>query len=203
MKIDPKLTVNLGNEAFSETPFPDSVDDAVLWRRFKSGSESAFIEIYRKFFDGLFVYGCQFTKREELVEDAVQDLFLDLRRRREKLGDTDNIRFYLFVSLKRRLVRELSKWYNRWEGFSGEIVFQASLPHEQFLIQQQLDEQTAKNLSKAVSRLPAKKREILYYFYYENLTYEQIREIMDFRKVKSVRNLLYETIGILRSTFPK
>lgn len=203
MKIESRLTDRVGNEPSPEAPFPVQVDDAVLWRRFKSGSESAFIAIYSAYFDALFVYGCQFTKREELVEDAVQDLFLDLRRRREKLGDTDNIRFYLFVSLKRRLVRELSKWYNRWEGFSGEVVFLPNLSHEQILIQQQLDEETAKQLSKAVSLLPPKKREILYYFYYENLTYEQIREIMDFRKVKSVRNLLYETIGILRSSLPK
>lgn len=203
MKINPRLTESAGNDTIPETLIPDGVDDSVLWRRFKLGNESAFIEIYRRNFDAVFVYGCQFTKREELVEDAVQDLFLDLRRRREKLGDTDNIRFYLFISLKRRLVRELSKWYNRWEGFSGDIAFHASLPHEQILIQQQLDQETAKHLNKAISKLPPKKREILYYFYYENLTYEQIREIMDFRKVKSVRNLLYETIGILRSSIPK
>jgi RNA polymerase sigma factor (sigma-70 family) len=203
MKINPRLNETSGKEAFAEVPVPAGEDDSLLWRRFKSGNESAFIEIYRRYFDALFVYGCQFTKREELVEDAVQDLFLNLRKRRERLGDTDNIRFYLFVSLKRRLVRELSKWYNRWEGFSGEMVFYASLPYEQLLIQQQLNQETAKHLNNAISKLPSKKREMLYYFYHENLTYEQIRELMGFRRVKSVRNLLYEIIGTLRSSLPK
>lgn len=179
------------------------IDDAVLWKRFKEGNESAFIEIYRSFFDVLFNFGCQFCAREDLIEDTIQDLFLELRRKRTTLGDTDNIKFYLLISLKRKLIRELSKWYNKLEGFSGEIKFQITLSHEEMLIQSQIDADTEQRLDRAIQGLPPKKKEVLYYFYYENLSYAQIKELMEFSHVKSVRNLLYETIGVLRKQLRK
>lgn len=64
-------------------------DEAAIWEAFKMGNESAFIFIYETYFDPLFIYGNQFTNNEDLVKDAIQDLFVEVRKNRRKLGRTD------------------------------------------------------------------------------------------------------------------
>ena len=56
----------------------NSLDDVRLWELFSEGKEIAFSHIYGTHFEGLFQYGCQFTKNESLVEDALQDMFIEL-----------------------------------------------------------------------------------------------------------------------------
>ena len=178
-----------------QNPFKD---DAATWEAFKSGNESAFIHIYETYFDPLFIFGCQFTKDREIVKDAIQDMFIALRRSRKNLGSTNSIKFYLFKCIKRRIVKELDHWSHQVEGFSGELPFAFTFSHEQVLINRQLDDEKAAILNKAIQALSPRKREVIYYFYYEGLDYQQIAEIMQLDHVKSARNLVYKAVNFLR-----
>lgn len=173
-------------------------DDSATWAAFKMGNESAFIYIYETYFDKLFVYGHHFTRDEGIVKDAIQDLFIELRKNRLRLGDTDSIKFYLFKCLKRRIIKESSHWFYKCEEFSSELSFNFSFSHEQILIDRQLNKEKMANLNKAIQALSPRKREVIYYFYYEGLNYRQIKEIMQLSDIKSARNLLYKAIDFLR-----
>ena len=173
-------------------------DEAAIWEAFKSGNESAFIYIYETYFDVLFVYGCQFTRNEDIVKDAIQDLFIEIRKNRGRLGKTDSIKFYLYKSLKRTVIKACGQWYNRCEGIDNNTAFGFVFSHEQILIERQLDEEKTKKLNKAIQSLSPRKREIIYYFYYEGLSYQQIQELMEMSHVRSVRNLLYKALDFLR-----
>ena len=82
----------------------NSLDDVRLWELFSEGKEIAFSHIYGTHFEGLFQYGCQFTKNESLVEDALQDMFIELREKRKKTIIQTSIRNYLFTCLRRRIL---------------------------------------------------------------------------------------------------
>ncbi|MFT7162629.1 MAG: hypothetical protein ACI9GZ_003821 [Bacteroidia bacterium] len=69
-----------------------------LWNNFKSGDEASFIFIYKKYFPKLFQFGNQFTSRAGLVEDSIQDLFIELREKREKITIKRSIKFYGFTT---------------------------------------------------------------------------------------------------------
>jgi RNA polymerase sigma factor (sigma-70 family) len=172
--------------------------DLLLWKSFKSGSESAFIFIYEHNFEILYSYGCRLTNDGEVIKDAIQDLFIELRKNRENLGDTDSIKFYLFKCLKRRINRELNSWINKKEEFIGDLSFEITFSPEQVLIDSQLDKEKTEKLNKAIQGLSARKREAVYYLFYEGLSYEQIKEIMDLSHVKSARNLVYKALNFLR-----
>ncbi|MFC4870721.1 RNA polymerase sigma factor [Negadavirga shengliensis] len=174
------------------------LDDRHLWRRFKSGSESAFIKIYESYFDVLLNYGYQLTGREDLTQDAIQDLFIDIRDSRERLGDTHSIKFYLMKSLKRKLFRESARWYNQCDTIAEGLPFEVTFSHEKILIDRQISEEQSLKLNQAVQNMPGRKKEALYYFYYEGLSYEQIKEMMELSHIKSARNLVYEAISYLR-----
>lgn len=173
-------------------------DDSATWEAFKAGNESAFIFIYETYFDPLFIYGNHFTKDKGIVKDAIQDLFIDLRKNRLKLGPTDSIKFYLFKCLKRRILKEKSHWFYKCEVFSSDLSFNFTFSHEQFLIDRQMDDEKMARLNRSIKALSPRKREIIYYFYYEGLNYQQIREMMNLSNIKSVRNLLYKAVNFLR-----
>lgn len=199
MKLSPSIPSDYENNPCDPLKYPYK-DDSSTWESFKSGNESAFIYIYGFYFDQLFIYGIHFTKDEGIVKDAIQDLFIDLRKNRLTLGPTDSIKFYLFKCLKRRILKEKSHWFYKCEVFSNEFSFNFTFSHEQFLIDRQLDEEKMARLNRSIKSLSPRKREIIYYFYYEGLTYSQIREMMNLSNIKSVRNLLYKAVSFLRES---
>lgn len=175
-----------------------SLEDVVLWDSFREGNESAFIQIYESNFDKLFAFGWRISKKEELVKDAIQDLFIELRRNRANLGRTDSIKFYLFKCLKRKIIKEESKWYSNLEEIHHSYFFDFTFSYEKHLIDRQIDEEKKQKLNQAIELLSPRKKEVIYYFFYEGMNYQQIQEIMKLDNIKSARNLIYQALGFLR-----
>ena len=84
------------------------VDEMALWRAFKSGDQAAFARMYQCYSRVLYGYGFRVTHDAALIEDCIQDLFIELWRTRENLSDTTSIKFYLFRSLRRRISRTIN-----------------------------------------------------------------------------------------------
>ncbi|SHN15387.1 Sigma-70 region 2 [Cyclobacterium lianum] len=181
----------------SERPLAEA--ESSLWLQFRQGSETAFIKIYERYFDQLFDYGLRFSGQPQLVEDCIQDIFIQIRLRREGLGDTDSIKFYLMKCLKRKLIREAGK-IGKNVDFKDNESFSLEYSPEQVLIDQQIHEEQGIKLNQALKKLSGRKKEALYYFYFEGLSYQQISELMGLSQVKSARNLIYQAISTLRSS---
>lgn len=185
----------------TEKPVASGIRDLEVWKNFKEGDESAFIRIYKEHTQPLFNYGCQFSGGDrELIKDCLQDFFLDLRRRREHLSDTDNIRFYLMKAFRRRLVHDCEK-QRKEKVKSDELIsamFEVELSHELKLIERQIEDQQIFRLNEALGKLPAREREAIFYFYYENLSYQQIAELLQMDHVSSARRIIYRALAKMR-----
>lgn len=174
-----------------------NLSDFEIWNLFRSGSDSAFNFIYQKYFDKLYNYGCQFTKDQSLVEDTLQDLFLELRRRCEHLSQTDKILPYLYSSFRRKMIRIRGRG-NRFKKLDAEEAFLIIAGVEEDIIRDEEITEKQLRLQRALNGLPENYREIIFLFYYENLSYEEIQEIQGFENKKSARNLLYKALKTLR-----
>ena len=51
----------------------------------------------------------KFTKDQSLVEDTLQDLFLELKKKCEHLSQTDKILPYLYSAFRRKIIRFRAK----------------------------------------------------------------------------------------------
>jgi RNA polymerase sigma factor (sigma-70 family) len=177
-----------------------NLSDFEIWNLFRSGSDSAFNFIYQKYFDKLYNYGCQFTKDQSLVEDTLQDLFIELKQRCEHLSQTDKILPYLYSAFRRKIIRLRTK-LSRFKELDSENSFLIIAGVDEFIINDEEKKENDLRLQKALNDLPENYREIIYLFYYENLTYDEIREIQGFENIKSTRNLLYKALKTLRKGF--
>ena len=176
-------------------------DDVRLWKLFKEVKEVAFSHIYRTHFECLFQYGCQFTKNESIVEDALQDMFIELREKRRKTTIKSSIRNYLFTCLRRRILLYKKKINDHTTNFENSEyrLFEIEISVEQKIIAEQIKTYNKKRLKEAVMTLTNRQREAIYCLYYEGLSYAEIKELMGFTNIRSVRNLIYKALNHMKS----
>ena len=177
---------------------PVDVDEVKIWNEFVQGNERALAGIYRSYAKKMYNYCRQFTKNDELIWDAIQDMFFDLMKNRDKLSQPKSLKAYLFSSIRRKLYRQLEKEnkYELQEEFDDK-AFQMHFSRESIVMNNDLSEEKKKVLESACNQLPTKQREAILLMYYEGLTYEEIAEVMGMSKVKSARALIYRAIDTL------
>lgn len=142
----------------------------------------------------------QFSDDKAMIKDCIQDLFITIRKNRKNLSDTTSIRLYLFKSLKRLVLR--AKKAQQKFCSEDELLqnnFHLTLSHEHYLINRQLNEEKKLRLQQAINDLPARQKEVIYYRFYQNMTYLEICDLMDLSEVKVVRNLVYRAFRSLRT----
>lgn len=189
------------NNSKIETGKYSGISDAIIWEDFKNGSEDAFIHIYSSYFKELMSFGYQFSSDKQLVEDCIQDLFVHLRGKRKNISQLkSSIRLYLFQALKRRILDyeiKLRKMTIENE-FNKIHMFEFILPYESHLINQQDYDEKVKKLNSGLNRLTVRQREAVYYFFFKDMSYEDIKDLMGLSNVKSARNLIYKALTALK-----
>ena len=95
-----------------------------LWKRFLKGDDRAYTELYNLYIDDLFAYGMHFTTNRESVKDCIQEVFISLYKDRSKQRKVNNIKSYLFVSLKNELFDLFKKSVEYYQIETIEPVFQ-------------------------------------------------------------------------------
>lgn len=165
------------------------------WNRLRAGEETALKEIYEEFFDPLINYGLRMSSHHELVEDSVQELFIEIWRLHSNLSPTDNIKNYLICAFRRILVKKLKKRQTE----VGDEELRNEEDQGSNFVNQLIDVEDHNELQgkliKAMENLSSRQKEAIYLKYSEGLDYDDICEAMDL-KYQSVRNLI--STGILR-----
>ena len=176
-----------------------NLSDQELWSRLIDGDEGALAFIYDTWFTSLYKYGMKIQADSSLVKDCIHDLFTSLWHSRQQLSVTDNIKFYLFASLKRNIVKH-GKAEGLFNLFRQQPVAQEShMPsYEERLINEQTNKERNLKLAKVIEQLPKRQREILYLRYYEGLSTQETAEIMSL-SVNSTYVLLSKALNYLKS----
>lgn len=173
------------------------MSDKILWRQLKEGNHSALESIYRTHFKHLINYGKKFSNDSATVEDAIQELFIELWNKRQTLGETDAIKPYLLVSLRRKIiksVKQIQKTTN--DNEPTDYHFDAVLAIDETIINKEIRSEKKKQVAEAMLRLSNRQREVLYLKYEVNMEYEEISEAMNIN-YQSARNLVSKAIATI------
>lgn len=174
--------------------------DQELWSRLREGDQVAFTDIFERYHATLYNYGCKLSQNTALVEDAVQDVFIDIWRMRGNLTATiTSIKFYLYRALRRRIHVSSSR-----HPLSQEIT---SLPDQDLpvndtnyvsnRIEGEFNYQIKVRIQELLSHLPDRQLEALTLRYFDDFGISEIAEIMGVNE-KSVRNFIYKALTTLR-----
>jgi len=169
-------------------------EDILHWEAFRKGDREAFATLFRNHYPALYRYGCKFTTDAQQLEDAIQELFIELWKSNSR-NTVVSVRSYLLKSLKYKLLRGNSKKRQTLLPVDGDWGFEWS--HENFLIAAQETEEKRQKVLKAVDQLSPRQKEIVYLKYYQNLSYDELGDVMNIN-YQVARNLLYQAMKMLK-----
>lgn len=175
--------------------------EQTLWKDMISGNKKSFEDLYNQYFQALINYGFRITKNENLIEDAVQELFISIWNNRTNLSEVNEVKFYLFRSLKNRILRQLEKdIFDKSEDIDVYLDFLISISEEQKKIDSEQFDANLDTLQRAIAHLPIRQQEVINLKYFHDFTLDEIAKLMDVNK-QSVSNLLFRSYAILRKLF--
>ena len=171
-----------------------------VWLRFKYGDKEAFAIFYNQHIDNLYQYGLKFSTDEDTVKDAIQEVFLDLYLKREKnTSGPENLKYYLFLALKRNLIKKLQskRRLDNSEEIKDHNHAEPEFSVEYLLIEKEQEEEVRNKLAHALNQLPDKQKEAVYLRFNEALDYPEIANILGIT-IESVRKQVYRALKTVR-----
>lgn len=178
--------------------------DEELLRAWKDGDAESGRALLARHFDAL----CRFfrNKIDREVEDLIQRTMLVCLQNFERLREAPNFRAYLFAIARNQLFRHLSKARKQ----DDRIDFSATSIHDLAPTMSRLvaERHEGELLLTALRQIPVDEQMALELFYWEDLTYAEIAEVLDIhpdtvkRRLTRARGRLRETLAALGGPGP-
>ncbi len=169
-----------------------------LWQEYRTGDIYALANLMERSYADLFNWGMRLHPDREFVKDCIQEIFLSLWKMQETIASVENVRSYLLVVLKSRILRELSKKeYKLHTSLTDDYAFSLEFSADLRFIDEEHEVYQLRKLEQVMNHLPARQKELIYLRFYQNLSFEQIAETMQLGR-QSVYNLLQKSLLSLR-----
>lgn len=174
-------------------------DDKNYWEQMRLGDKQALFELYNKMYFHLIRFGLKINADDELVKDCVNQIFLNMWDKRERLQPVENVKSYLMTSLRRCMLDQLAYIDKTNIAFNkmGAEEDWNELSYEEIIIKVQQDAELKEKLGLAIKQLTPRQIELIQLKFFEGLSYEQIAERTS-QTVKTAYNTIYDAIKTLR-----
>ncbi|UCS95473.1 sigma-70 family RNA polymerase sigma factor [Echinicola marina] len=173
--------------------------DAELWGNIVRGDRESFARVYKAYSNDLYRYGFGFTKDGNLIQDVLHDVFVHVWSIRNNISIQKSIKFYLFTTFRRELIKVVNEQYRRdsLEDYHAQFLWESSF--EELLHKHQIVSESNVKINEALESLPLRQKEAIYLRVIEELGYEEISELMGVQ-VPSIYNLIFKGIRTLKSS---
>lgn len=172
-----------------------------LWNGLLEGNKQCLFDLYNTTYFHLLRFGLKICNDNELVFDCVNQLFLHLWDRRQKLQPVHQVQSYLFTILRRMILDQLS-YQSKIDTAVGRMITedeQNVTSYEEILIRVQRDREMNQRLHTALTKLSPKQKEFVKLKFFEGLSYEEIAERHK-QSVKTCYNVIYDAIKSLKKS---
>jgi len=173
-------------------------DENTFWMAFKRGDVKAFEQLYNRYFGVLANYGYRLTSDKQQLEDAIQDVFMDLWRRKQHLTDVESVKFYLFRALRNQFIRNTRHdVFEVAEDINDFLDLLVSFSAEQQSIEKEATNQQVELVKRAIAQLSGRQQEAINLRFYHGMSLDEMTQLMGLSK-QSVSNLLFKAYAALR-----
>ncbi|WP_316789148.1 sigma-70 family RNA polymerase sigma factor [Pedobacter frigoris] len=165
----------------------------LLWQGLREGKEQSLFSLYKTLYNPLFNYGFISCREKENVEDAINQMFLELWENRVSLKQVINVKSYLFTYLRRNI--------NKSKAIESRQIYQDVAQYEQsildYIVELQLEEEIKSEIFKAINKLTSRQKQLIMLKFYENMDYDEISEKTGL-VTQTVYNNIHQAIKFLR-----
>ena len=171
------------------------LDEKSLLANVATGDRSAFNQLYAAHINNVYEYIFLFTKSKEETEELLQEVFVNLWEKREKLAEVDSFKSYLFRAAKNRLITNVRHMQVKHRVLSeiGRTTDDSQHTTEYDVTYKEYHQV----LQKAIAKLPPK-RKLIFRLNMENgLSYDEIAQQLRISK-SVVKNQFYKALDFIR-----
>ncbi|WP_343672837.1 sigma-70 family RNA polymerase sigma factor [Chitinophaga sp.] len=172
--------------------------DNPVFQHIMNGDIDAYSGLYKEYYKRFYNYGRKFTGNTHLIEDSIQEVFLDLWNRRDKLSHVDSPNFYLYSSFRYTLIRKIRQHEKMVFSQSAEEDYEFSSEH--VIVSNELNEELQIKLRKAIKTLTGRQLEAIFLMYYEDLSYKEVASILNI-SVKATYKIMARSLLALKEKF--
>ena len=165
--------------AFAILNYSDSYNEYELLRQLGAGSEYAFTRLFDHYRGTIYGVALKFLKSPVLAEEIVQDVFLKVWHKREKMAEVKNLDAYLFIMARNFIFDRIKKMSYEAADEISIVMEQSSADDTEYLVRQHQCQQL---LQQAIDMLPAQQRQVYQFAKQDGLTHEMIAEKMQLSK---------------------
>lgn len=177
-------------------------EEEQLWKHFTGGNEKALEELIHTYGKPLALYGRKLVKNDLLIQDCIQEVYIQLWQYRSGLRQVTEIRPYLFTCLRRKIISSLKRERIFVSNSpDDETPFLAEFSIETRLIEDETEAERVQILNRFVNQLPRRQKEVIYLRFFESMSNDEIAAVMGI-KYQTATNLIHEALTSLRHSFP-
>src|SRR3954462_3751249 len=170
------------------------MDERELLDRLRRGDNAAYEAIFRQWYAPLVATITALLRDRGPAEEVVQDVMLELWRRRESLTLEQSLRAYLFQASRNRALNYLRRL--RVE-LRGEPMITATMPTPEQADSEVRERELRMAIEKAIAGLPARCREVFELSRIQGLKYSEIPTALGI-SVKTVEAQMGKALRVMR-----
>ena len=169
-----------------------------LWKALKTGDTAAFTEMYKAYYQFLFVNGFRICANKETTKDCIHEMFLEIWNNRQQLPAVQHVGFYLKTYLRRKILKEIPKTQSlSFEVTEETDTAKVQFSYEELLIQSQSREEVKEKVRRAILHLSKRELEVVRMKFFEDKSYEEIAAITS-TTPRTIYNQVYEALKTMR-----
>lgn len=175
----------------------ENISDQDLWNEILEGNIDSLGILYKRYYTPLFMFGKKLTGEPDLAEDAVQELFFKIWKKRETLERTTSTRSYIYTAYRRLLIDKINLQNRNITLDIPENLTEKSV--QELIIHGEVSSEKIVSIKKGIEKLPPRQKEIILLRFYNGLDYQEIAEILDIN-YQSVRNSIHKALTAIRKS---
>jgi RNA polymerase sigma-70 factor (ECF subfamily) len=140
--------------------------------KFRSGSQSAFKNLYDKYYEALFLFGQKYIPNSDVVEDLVQESFIKVWEKRSSFFHEAALKAYLYKTVRNACLNYLD--HQRVER-NYESQSRVDILSEDYFLNNVINEEVNRIIADTVNKLPESAR-LIYLLSLKGLKNAEIAE---------------------------
>ncbi|ASZ11997.1 sigma-70 family RNA polymerase sigma factor [Chitinophaga pendula] len=168
-------------------------EDELLLERLRSGDDSAFTEIFKKYYKFLWLEASFLLKDVTIADDIVQDMFVRWWENKALSTVRISLKLYLLQSLRYRCINENIKHRNKQKKLQNYSITQSEGESFDHMVNSELGHQIAN----AINDIPEKSSRVFKMVYVEQLQQKDVAEELGI-SIQTLRNQIHTTLKTLR-----
>lgn len=170
--------------------------DIELLKHIRAGSEKAFREIYDRYHVQMYYIAKKYVKDSSLAKDAVQEIFVKLWEKRNKLDENKSIKGFLFTMLRNHvlnMIRDRKKDIVSVSEVDRELLPKKNLTEDEMVYKEYHD-----IVKEGMAELSERKREVFELRAMNGHSNSEVAEILKIN-IRTVKTHYYNSSKFIRA----